>query len=183
MEQQKTGDEMRRVWMEHVWWTRNVIIGIISDLPGTPEYTARLLQNPADMMAVFAPYYTAPRDRAILAQLQSLFTDHLKTGGDIVTAAKAGNTALVTQLQTQWHQNSDQIAHAFAQLNPAYDETTVRNMMYTHLQLTTNEATQNLSHQYADEVKTFDQIQAEALMMADYFTAGLLAQATSHTVG
>jgi len=58
-------------------------------------------------------------------------------------------------------------------MSPNYRESEVRKMMYEHLRLTTNEATQNLNHQYADEVGTFDQIQKEAMMMADYFVRGI----------
>lgn len=163
---------MQRVWLEHVWWTRNVILGIISDLPGNAQYTARLLQNPQDMIDVFKPYYP----NTDLQPLVDLFTTHLKQGGDIVTAAKAGDMEKVAALQILWHRNSDQIAAFFASINPYYDEDEIRKMMYEHLQLTTNEATQNLSHQYADEVKTFDAIQAEALMMANYFVTGIVKQ-------
>ena len=166
----KLSQDMRRVWMEHVWWTRNVIIGIISNLPGNAEYTARLLQNPADMANVFAPNFGVfPRQQFI-----DLFSTHLKQGAAIVEAAKAGNMDLVETLQVQWHQNSDQIAAMFATLSPCYRFEEVRCMMYTHLRLTTDEAVQNLSGQYAEEVKTFDKIQAEALMMADYFTSGIV---------
>jgi len=162
--------DMQRVWLEHVWWTRNVILGIISDLPGNAQYTERLLQNPADMANVFQPHIrNFPRQ-----QFVELFTTHLKQGGDIVTAAKAGNAALVAQLQLQWHANADQIAAMFANMSPCYSEDEVRRMMYEHLRLTTDEATQNLNRQYTDEVRTFDAIQAEALEMANYFTNGII---------
>jgi len=86
--------EMQRVWMEHVWWTRNVILGIISDLPGNAEYTKRLLQNPTDMADVFAPHFcNFPRRQFI-----DLFTTHLEQGGQIVAAAKKGDMAEVGKL-------------------------------------------------------------------------------------
>ena len=37
------------LWMEHVAWTRAVIVGVIDGAAGTEAYTARLLRN-ADAM-------------------------------------------------------------------------------------------------------------------------------------
>jgi len=163
---------MRDVWAKHVWWTREVILAISNSLASTDTSVAKLLENPAEMARVFAPYYP----HGVIMQIEQLFTTHLKQGGDIVTAAKNGDTAKVNQLQIEWHKNSDQIAKLFASINPFYNESEVRNMMYSHLSLTTNEATLYLQTKYDDAIKAFDQIQAEAAMMADYFAVGIIKQ-------
>lgn len=161
---------MRIVWLKHVWWTREVILAIAAGAPWTNESVAKLLENPAEMAAVFAPF-TSHQNQT---QMIDLFKTHLSLGGDIVTAAKAGDTARVSNLQTQWHQNADQIAHLMAGFGLGYDEAEVRKMMYTHLQLTTDEATQVLGGKYAQAIATFDRVQNEALMMADYFACGII---------
>ena len=60
----------------------------LSDRPGTPQYAARLLQNPGDLAAALEPYYgTAAAD-----QFGDLVRQHLLISVDILNAAKAGNT-------------------------------------------------------------------------------------------
>lgn len=165
----KIHDDMRVVWMKHVWWTREVILAITADAPWTNASVAKLLQNPIEMAAVFAPFISKQFEQ----QFANLFTVHLKLGGDIVTAAKKGDTALVNKLQYEWHQNAEQIAQLMASFGLCMEEKKVREMMYTHLQLTTNEAVFMLNGQYEQAIAEFDKIQDEALMMADYFTRSI----------
>lgn len=165
----KLYDEMRIVWLKHVWWTREVILAIAAGAPWTQSSIDKLLQNPAEMAAVFAPFITPQQQK----QMTDLFITHLKLGGDIVTAAKNKDTSRVNMLQKQWHQNADQIAQLMASLGLNLDENEVRQMMYTHLQLTTDEAVATLSGKYSQSIQIFDQVQNEALMMADYFSSGI----------
>jgi len=162
--------DMRDVWAKHVWWTREVIIGIIHNLPGLDLRVAKLLQNPAEMAAVFAPYISQSAQK----QMIDLFTTHLKQGGDLVTAAKAGDAQKVAQITKDWYQNAEQIARFFADINPNYRFGEVRMMMFEHLRLTIAEATAELAGNYQESINTFDQIQNEAAAMADYFVAGLV---------
>jgi len=160
---------MRDVWAKHVWWTREVILGIIHDTPGLDLRVAKLLQNPAEMAAVFAPYINAAQQQ----QMIQLFTTHLKQGGDLVTAAKAGDTKKVNEITQAWYENATEIAKFFSEINPNFKFGEVRMMMFEHLRLTIAEATAELAGKYQDSINTFDEIQNEAAMMADYFAAGL----------
>lgn len=172
LRQAKLFGDWRRVWSQHVWWTREVIQSIIAGLPGTQNSVNKLLQNPYEMGAIWAEYWSD----ASVKRMEALFTTHLKMGGDIVTAAKAGNTQQVTELTRQWYQNADDIARALSQINPHYDMAEVQRMMYEHLRLTGLEANYILGGQFDNGIATFDQIQAEAEDMADYFAKGLVAQ-------
>ena len=40
---------MRKVWEDHVIWTRNVIFCLVDGLPGTDQAVKRLLQNQVDI--------------------------------------------------------------------------------------------------------------------------------------
>lgn len=161
---------MRIVWLKHVWWTREVILAIANNAPWTNQSVEKLLQNPAEMAAVFAPFISPVAQK----QMIELFKTHLSLGGDIVTAAKNGQTDRVAELQKQWHKNADQIAQLMASLGLGFNEKEVRKMLYHHLELTTSEALQVLNGQYKQAIATFDEIQNQALMMADYFSCTII---------
>jgi len=164
--------DWRRVWSKHVWWTREVILSIINGWDGTQNSVNKLLKNPLEMGDIFAEFYS---DRTV-KRIEELFTEHLKMGGDIVTAAKAGDMAKVETLTKQWYANADDIAKFLASVNPHYSEEELRKMMYEHLRLTLLEASLTLQKKFDEAINTFDKIQAEAEMMADYFARGLVAQ-------
>ena len=47
---------MHKLWEDHIVWTRNVILNIIDDLPGTDQAVNRLLQNQDDIGNAVKPF-------------------------------------------------------------------------------------------------------------------------------
>ena len=165
----KLFDDMRIVWLKHVWWTREVILAIAAGAPWTADSVAKLLENPHEMADVFAPFITPAQKQ----QMTDLFVTHLKLGGAVVTAAKNKEIDKLNDLQKQWHENADQIARFMADLGLGYVYEEVKQMMYSHLRLTTHEAVFVLEGKFAQSITEFERVQNEALMMADYFTNGI----------
>src|SRR5207245_86342 len=61
-EQNKTSavafhDAMRKLWEDHITWTRLVIVSVLNGLPDTPSTVDRLLQNQADIGNAIKPFY------------------------------------------------------------------------------------------------------------------------------
>lgn len=91
-----------------------------------------------------------------------------------MNAAKKNDSKSVTEAQNKWYQNADEISAFLASINPYWSKQIWRDLLYSHLQMTTEEATLRLSGQYSEDVKLFDMIELEALKMADYMFYGLL---------
>jgi len=163
---------MRNAWEQHVYWTRMLLISIAERLQDQSAVTARLLRNPGDIANIFAEYYNADAAAAI----EQLLTEHLKIGAALITALRDGNSEKAEQLKSQWYANADQMAVAFSGINPYYELEEVRKMLYTHLDLTTQEVAMRLSGNYTADIQAFDQVEREALAMADFFSFGILRQ-------
>lgn len=163
-------NQMRLLWEQHVYWTRLVISGIVFQSPDLQSSDARLMKNPGDFAAALQPFY----GRAAAARFAALFAEHLTIAGELVKAAAAGQPT--ADAEGRWYANADQIAAFLASLNPYWSEQEWREMMYRHLTMTKQEAVDFINGNYAASVTVFDEIEREALMMADTMTAGIVRQ-------
>lgn len=163
---------LRELWSEHVMWTRSFIISTAANLGDLKPVTTRLFQNPADFETVLKQFY-GPQ---LAKQFRDLLTEHLKIAGDLVSAAKAGNTEAVNEARKKWYLNADEIAAFLANINPFWSKDQWTSMLHEHLELTEEEAVARLAGQYARDIALYDAIEDQALMMGDYMAEGIIRQ-------
>jgi len=161
-----------RLWIEHVMWTRAFLVSTISNLDDSNAVTKRLLQNPVDFANVLRPYY----GDAIAASFQTLFTEHLLIAAALVKAAIAGDTKEAEEQRKKWYANADEISYFLQTINPYWHAEQWRKLFYHHLSMTEKEATLYMTKQYEESIAEYDNIQQEALIMADYMTYGIRHQ-------
>ena len=165
-------DAMRKLWSDHVFWTRLYIIEAVAGAPSTQTTTNRLLRNQEDIGNAVAAYYGA----AAGAQLTSLLKQHILIAADLVTAAKAGDQAKVADADRRWHANANDIATFLSGANPNWPKATVLDMLNQHLALTTQEATAQIQGNWAGSASSFDAIYNEILTMSDALSGGIVKQ-------
>src|SRR5262245_32361549 len=90
---------MRKLWEDHITWTRLFIVSASANLPDLDATTDRLLQNQADIGDAIAPYYGT----AAGTQLTNLLRTHILGAADVLAAAKAGHDAKVQQTKDAWY--------------------------------------------------------------------------------
>jgi hypothetical protein len=164
--------DMRKLWTDHVVWTRNFVISAVADLPDVPAVTNRLMKNQDDIGKAVATYYGA----AAGTQLTTLLKDHIAIAGDLVKAAKAGDKAGQQKADTRWQENAVQIADFLAKANPNWPRATLVDMMKMHLSTTTNEVVMRLNKNWAGDVQAYDAVYDHILKMSDALADGIVKQ-------
>ena len=166
-------DAMRKLWEDHVTWTRLAIVSLVAGLPDTSATVDRLMKNQADIGDAIRPFYgDAAGDR-----LTALLKDHIAIAAEIILAAKAGNQTSVNDGVARWYANADQIAAFLSGANPKnWEADMTRHMMHDHLDLTLKEAVAQLTGDYPTSVATYDAIHVQILAMADMLSSGIVAQ-------
>jgi hypothetical protein len=165
--------EMRRLWEDHITWTRLAIISLTTDSPDTEATVARLLKNQADIGNAVKPFYGKAAGNALTAELRR----HILIAADVIAAAKAGERAALADAQARWATNGDDIAALLAGVNPRYWKLdTMKAELKLHLKLTTEEVVARLQGNWKADVATYDEVHRHALHLSDLLSAGLVKQ-------
>ncbi len=164
---------MRKLWEDHVTWTRLYIISVAADLPDKDVTAQRLLQNQTDIGNAIKPYYGEDAGN----KLTALLKDHILGAADLLAAAKAGDKAKTDAAGAKWYANANDIATflngANAKVWPLDD---MKAGMKMYLDLTLDEAVARLQGKFADDIKDYDKVHEHILGLADTLSNGIMRQ-------
>jgi len=173
-------DAMRKLWEDHITWTRNVIISFeVNDpdasatLPDLGAALDRLFQNQVDLGNAIKPYYGDQRGD----ELTALLHDHIAIAGEILQAVKTGDTAAYQDANARWYANAHDIAVFLSEtLDPSLGSLAEMDaMMKDHLDNTTAEVVARLQGNWTADVAAYDKVHDQALQMADMLSDGIIA--------
>jgi hypothetical protein len=165
--------DMRKLWEDHVTWTRLAIISLETGTPDTDATVARLLRNQTDIGNAIKPYYGKAAGNELTRQLRA----HILIAADVIAAAKAGDETKLADAQARWDKNADQIATLLNSANPRYwPLATMKAEMHMHLKLTTEEAVARLQSNWNADVVAYDKVNRHILHMSDMLSDGIVKQ-------
>ncbi len=162
----------RMLWEQHVHWTSAAVTGIIHELPETELIVQRLLRNPVDFANALLPLY----GEEIAQTFADLLTEHLTIAAELVQAAKAGNNDAMMEADQRWRQNAEQIAELLGNINPNWSEEDWSAMMNEHLDLLSASVADMIAKNYTESINGHDEIEMQALEMADMMAEGIAEQ-------
>ncbi|MBW5469059.1 glycosyltransferase [Brevibacillus formosus] len=168
----KLQGDMRKLWIDHLQWDHQYMVSALAGLEDKDAVLARLLKNQVDIGNAMKPYYGEEAGK----KLTDLLTEHIMIGGKIIDAAKKGDQATVAKLDKDWHRNADEIAKFLSSANPNWNEKELKEMMYTHLKLLTDNLQARLRKDWAADIAAFDQGEDHIISFADVLTAGIIKQ-------
>jgi hypothetical protein len=164
--------DLRKLWTDHVVWTRDYIIAAVGDQPDATAAANRLMRNQDDIGNAVAKFYGAPAGQ----QLTTLLKQHISIAVDLIKAAKAGDKAGQQAADDKWQQNATAIADFLAKANPNWPRATLVDMMKKHLSTTTDEVVARLTKNWDNDVKAYDAVYDHILHMSDALAEGIVKQ-------
>lgn len=165
-------NQMRMLWEQHVIWTRLAIISTVFELPDEELVSNRLLQNPKDFELVLQPLYGS--DSA--SMFESLLKSHLVIASQLVSASKDGDSNSAEDAEKRWYSNADEIATFLESINPYWNQKDWKTMFYEHLRMIKLEAVDIITGGYEAGINEYDNIEQQALVMADMMSRGIVSQ-------
>ncbi len=164
--------DMRKLWEDHITWTRNYIISALSDLKDTGKVAERLLRNQDDIGDAIKPIYGNEAGKILAALLR----DHILIATEVVKAAKMGNNEELTKANKKWYSNADDIAAFLSGANPNWPKQVLVDMLYKHLEYTTGEVVSRLKEDWQADIDFYDKGHVHMLMLSDALTDGIVKQ-------
>jgi len=166
-------DQMRKLWEDHVTWTRLAIVTFADGSQGFGATATRLLQNQTDIGNAVTPFYGTAAGQ----HLSSLLHDHITIAVELLQDAKAGDTAAFGAAKDRWYANAKQIADFLSSANPRFwPDATMRQAMKEHLDQTLAEAVDELNGNHTASVSDYEAIHLHILAMADLLSSGIMHQ-------
>jgi len=164
---------MRKLWEDHITWTRLYIVSVAAGLPDADLVAQRLLQDQTDIGDAVKPFYGAEAGD----QLTALLKDHILGAADLLAAAKAGDSAKVDAAKAKWYTNAGDIATFLSDANPKnWPLDAMKAGMKMHLDLTLEQAVARLKGDFAADIKDYDEVHQHILGLADTLSTGILSQ-------
>jgi hypothetical protein len=164
-------DRMRKLWEDHITWTRLAIVTFADDSKGFPATAARLQRNQNAIGNAIKPYY----GKAAGQRLSTLLHAHINIAVEVLQAAKAGDTQAFNAAKARWYKNANAIADFLAHANPKHwPDRAMRAAMRHHLDQTLAEAANELQGKYAASVQDYEAVHHHILAMADTLSSGII---------
>src|SRR5574342_1097614 len=165
--------DMRKLWEEHVQWTRLVIVSFAAELPDFDAAVGRLLRNQDDIGNAIKPFYGEEAGN----RLAALLRDHILIAAEVLQAAKTGDAGALDTASRRWYANGDEIADFLSAANPSHwPREEMRGAMREHLDTTLAEASARLVGNWDEDIAAYDTAREHMLMMADTLAAEIAAQ-------
>ena len=166
-------EQMRFLWSDHAVWTRDVIVALLDESPVANASLKRLLDNQVDIGNAIKPYYGDAAGQA----LTDLLTEHIVVAGDILIAARSGNTQGFDVAKTKWYKNGEDIAIFLNSANPKnWELEHMKKHMNDHLDHTLAEAVFHLQGNYTEEIASYDSVYKQLMNLSDLIADGIAKQ-------
>jgi hypothetical protein len=94
---------LRRLWADHVIWTRDYVVAAVAGTPDAEAAATRLLKNQEDIGNAVALVYGETAGQA----LTDLLKQHIMIAVDLIEAAKSGSDASFEQNDRKWTENAE----------------------------------------------------------------------------
>ena len=162
----------RKLWIDHVLWTRSFIVSDLSELEDKGQVLERLLKNQDDIGNSIKPYYGEEAGN----KLSTLLREHIELAGEVTNAAKSGDKDNLDKYNKLWYKNADEISDFLSAANPNYSNKELKDMLHKHLQFVTDQVVARLNKDWNADINSFDKGEDHMIMFADMLIDGIVKQ-------
>lgn len=169
----ETGAVLRDLWVGHVFWVRNVVVGTLAGNPGAAAAAEQeVVANAKQIAAAIEPYYGKDASE----KLFGLLAGHYGAVKHYLEATAAGSKGKQDAAYKSLSGNATEIARFLSEANPNLPFGTLNGLLLAHGGHHVQQIQQVQSKQYADEAKTWEAMKRHMYVIADALAGAIAKQ-------
>jgi hypothetical protein len=191
---------MRQLWSDQVVFTRQYVVAAVAGRPVSEVLTKLLGEAVAPIATApgvreLVPQFSDGDAAAVnllttmeatgkalepyfgedaAKELISLLRRHVLIAVDLLSAARSGHIETLKKEDERWIASADEIAGFLSSLNPAWPREVLEQHLQLLLQLTKDEVVARVAGNSRVDLRTYDAIREEAMVIADLMEEGLV---------
>jgi len=162
--------QMRKLWTDHIIFTRQFIVDLIDDIPSIDYTTDRLIKNQEQTGNCFRSFF----GDVAADNIVSLLKEHINIATDLLKAIKSGNVSEASNFEDQWTLNVENISTFLGTINKYYCIDELSDVFKTQLILTKYQFIARMDGDYSADILYFDMGLNHILRISDYLTDGIV---------
>ena len=167
--------DFRNLMTQLAYHTRAYMVAVYSGFGNEEAIAKRLYDLPNKFKEKAELIFGTPLSEEFLTLL-SLHVTYIEA---IVNAIKNGDQATVDYYTQQLYKNANDIAAHYARMNPFWDETQWKVLLYNYVGMIIQDAVALGSREFEKDLDIFDRMLLAALAMGDYQAEGFIQYLTA----
>ena len=162
--------QMRKLWIDHTIFTKQLIVDILENLPSIDYTIDRLVRSQEQTGKCFKSFFGDVATDKIV----ELLKEHVTITTDLLKSIKAENADNAATLEDQWTINIEDISTFLGTINQYYSVDELSDIFKTYLILTKYKFIARMDKDYNAEIMYFDMGLNHILRISDCLTDGLI---------
>jgi hypothetical protein len=172
----QTGAALRDLWVDHIFWTRNVVLATFAKNDAAAEAAEQqAVANAKAIAGAIEPFYGAGARDALFKLLAS----HYGAAKQYLLATAAGDASGQTKATEALTNNAEEIAVFLSKANPNLRKVDVHGLLLAHGGHHIQQILDLKDSKYEAEAKTWADMKAHMYVVADALTQALAKQFAS----
>ncbi|WP_270406712.1 glycosyltransferase [Paenibacillus timonensis] len=164
--------DMRKLWIDHASWTRDLQVSSLAGLEDREAVLARVLQNLQDIGDALQPYYGEEAGN----RLTELLREHGRIAAELTEAIQKGHREDTYKYRADWQRNAEDLAIFLNKVNPNWSAQELKSRLYQHLDLAEEGLNARLSGDWPTEIRLYDEAEDRLIQLADVLAEGIVKQ-------
>jgi hypothetical protein len=164
---------MRDLWVEHIFWIRNVVTATLDNAPAQAEAAEQqAIANARAIASAIEPFY----GKVAKDKFFTLLGGHYGAVKDYLIATAKDDASGQAKATDALTSNADALANFLSTANPMLKKDTVAGLLLAHGSHHIQQIQELKARQYSAEVKTWGEMKDHVYMIADAVSDALAKQ-------